>query len=301
MTTIAANGIHFCVETFGNRDDEAVLLIAGLGSQMLRWSADFCRALAARGFRVIRFDNRDAGRSTHMSQSVTPDFRAVAGALAAGLRPVVPYTLHDMAMDAIGLLDALGIERAHVVGRSMGGMIAQLAARACPERVTSLTSIMSSTGSPELPPAAPEVMAMLGRPAPDPRLDEPGYVEHGLAFARLLAGPVYPIDEHAWRALLLEEARRAWNPAGVARQLAAIAVTGDLRPMLAGLRVPAFVVHGTRDVLVPPECGRDTARSIAGAQLLMIDGMGHDLPPPLHGMVIDGIERVARLARNRKR
>jgi pimeloyl-ACP methyl ester carboxylesterase len=301
MTTIAANGMHVCVESFGEADAETVLLIAGLGTQMIRWPTAFCQALSARGLRVVRFDNRDAGRSTHLSRSAPPDFRAVAGAVAAGLRPAVPYTLHDMAMDAVGLLDALGVKRAHLVGRSMGGMIAQIVAGIRPDRVASLTSIMSSTANPALPPASPEVMAVLGRPVPDPLLDEAGHVEHGLAVARLLAGPVYPIDERAWRALLREEARRAWNPAGFARQLAAIAATGDLRPMLAGLTVPAFVVHGTRDPLVPAECGRDTARSIPGAQLLMIEGMGHDLPPPLHGMVIDGVERNVRRARHRGR
>lgn len=294
MASIEANWIALAYESFGNDDAETILLIAGLGTQMIRWPLPFCACLADSGYRVIRFDNRDAGCSTHFTDSPAPDFAALAAALAAGQGPRVPYTLHDMADDAIGLLDALGIAHAHLVGRSMGGMIAQIATSKYPGRIRSLTSIMSSTGNPALPPASPEVMDKLTRPAPDPLVDEAAYLEHSLAFARLIASPAYPFDEPAQRALVLEEARRAHDPGGFARQVAAIGATGDLRPLLARIAVPALVVHGADDLLVPPACGRDTALSIPGAECMLIEGMGHDLPAALYRMVADGIVRTAR-------
>jgi pimeloyl-ACP methyl ester carboxylesterase len=178
MNILQANGIELAYDSFCDKTNEAILLIAGLGTQMIRWTGSFCEERAARGYRVIRFDNRDAGCSTHFSQCPPPDFRALAAALMAGQRPDVPYTLYDMAADAISLLDGLSIDRAHVVGRSMGGMVAQIMASDHPERVLSLTSIMSSTGNPELPQAAPDIMAMMTRPAPNPFSDESGFLAH---------------------------------------------------------------------------------------------------------------------------
>jgi pimeloyl-ACP methyl ester carboxylesterase len=277
MTTILpANGIRLCCDSIGDPHADPVLLIAGLGTQMIRWTPPFCAALAARGYRVIRFDNRDAGCSTHL--------------------PGVAYTLHNMARDAIGLLDALGIAHAHVVGRSMGGMIAQIAAATHPDRVRSLTSIMSSTGNPALPAAAPDVMVLLTRPGPDPTADPAGSMAHALAFARRIAGSAHPFDEEAQRAIILAEAARARDPSGFGRQLAAIAAAGDLRPLLARITVPTLVVHGVDDPLVPVACGRDTAAAIPGAELLLVEGMGHELPPPLYDAVTDAIDRVARRA-----
>jgi pimeloyl-ACP methyl ester carboxylesterase len=293
MTIAQANDVTLKYDSFGDDNAEVILLISGLGAQMIRWPIPFCENLAARGCRVIRFDNRDAGGSTHFPDSPAPDFSALAAA-AAGLRPNAPYTLHDMVCDAIGLLDALSIERAHFVGRSMGGMIAQLAASDYPKRVLSLTSIMSSTGNPNLPSAAPDVMAMLTRRAPNPFEDEAGFMEHNLAFARRIASPGYPFDEEAHRALILEETRRAYDPAGFARQIAAIAATGDNRPRLARIVAPALVIHGTDDPLILPACGEDTASSIPGAELMLIGGMGHDLPSALYQTVADAIERTAR-------
>jgi pimeloyl-ACP methyl ester carboxylesterase len=290
------NGIDMSCDSFGDHNATAILLIAGLGTQMIRWPVLFCEALVARGYRVIRFDNRDAGCSSHFADSPAPDFAALAAALAAGQRPSVPYTLHDMASDAMGLLDVLGIKRAHLVGRSMGGMIAQIAASKYPERVMSLTSMMSSTGNPGLPSASPEVMAMLTQPAPNPLEDEAGFLAHSLAFARRIASPGYPFDEEAHRALVLEETRRAYDPTGFGRQIAAIAATGDLRPLLARITVPSLIVHGTDDLLVPAACGKDTASSIRGSEFMLIDGMGHDLPSSLYQRVADGIDRVARRA-----
>jgi pimeloyl-ACP methyl ester carboxylesterase len=178
----------------------------------------------------------------------------------------------------------------------MGGMIAQIAASEHPGRVLSLTSIMSSTGNPNLPSAAPDVMAMLTRRAPNPREDEAGYLEHGVAFARRIAGPRFPLDTEAYKALLREETRRAYDPAGFARQIAAIAVTGDRRSRLAGIAVPTLVVHGADDPLIPSACGADTASSIPHAEFMRIEGMGHDLPPELYQAVADGIARIVRSA-----
>ena len=294
MTIAKTNGIDLAYDSFGDEADEAILLIAGLGTQMIRWTVPFCEALAARGYRVIRFDNRDSGHSTHFHQCPPPDFGALAAALMAGQRSEVPYTLHDMAADAIGLLDALAIDRAHVVGRSMGGMIGQIMASEHPERLLSLTSIMSSTGNPMLPQAASDVMAMMMRPAPDPVSDETGFLAHRLAFARRIAGSGHAFDEEAHRLLILEETRRAYDPGGSARQIAAMAVAGDRRSRLATITAPTLVIHGSDDPIFLPACGRDTAASVPNADLMLIDGMGHDLPPALYHTVVEAFDRAAR-------
>lgn len=294
MNIATVNGIELAWDSFGHADAEPILLISGLGTQMIRWTTSFCEGLAAKGYRVIRFDNRDAGCSTHFSASVTPNFGALAAALAAGRQPDVPYTLEDMAADAIGLLDALGIARAHVVGRSMGGMIAQVLASDHSSRVLSLTSIMSSTGNPALPQAAPDVMATMMRPAPDPADNPDGFLAVRLAFARRIAGTGHPFDEEFHRAILLEEVQRCYDPGGVARQIAAMAVAGDRRARLATIKAPTLVIHGTDDPLIPPPCGRDTALSIPNAIHLPIDGMGHDLPRELDQTVIDAVHGVTK-------
>lgn len=296
ITRIGAVDIAW--ESFGDPDHPAILLIAGLGTQMIRWTGAFCRALAARGWRVIRFDNRDTGCSTHLDHCPPPDMGAVIGALGPGLlgagrQPDLPYTLNDMAGDALGLLDALGIGRAHVVGRSMGGMIAQILASDHGHRVCSLTSIMSGTGNPAVAGPAPDVLALLLGPAPDPAIDPEGFLAHGLAFARRIAGTGRPFDAAACRALLLDELRRGRAPGGTARQLAAMIAAGDRRSRLAGITAPGLVIHGTDDPLIPPAAGRDTAAAIPGAGLLLIDGMGHDLPPWVDDRVVAAIDGVA--------
>ncbi|OWR30380.1 alpha/beta hydrolase [Saccharibacillus sp. O23] len=297
MKRIAANGIELAYDEFGSPAGEAVLLIAGLGTQRIRWTDSFCELLADQGFRVIRFDNRDTGGSTSFKQYPPLDFAELAAALSAGKLPNLPYTLGDMAEDAIGLLDGLGIKRAHLVGRSMGGMIAQLAAASYPDRVLSLVSIMSSSGNPELPPAAPDVMAMMTRPAPNPFEDEAGFLANGAAFAKRIAGTGYPFDEETYRAMIREEARRAYDPGSTGRQIAAIALSGDRRPKLATIRVPALVVHGSDDPMFPPICGEDTARAIPGAEWLLLEGMGHDLPARLEATVAEAVARTARRGR----
>ena len=296
MNIVKTNGIDLAYDSFGDEADEAIFLIAGLGTQMIRWTAPFCEELAARGYRVVRFDNRDTGCSTHFRHCTPPDFGALAAALIAGRRPDVPYTLHDMASDAIGLLDVLAVDRAHVVGRSMGGMIAQIMASEHPERVLSLTSIMSSTGNPTLPQAAPDLMATMMRPALDPVSNEAGFLAHSLAFARRIAGKGHSFDDEAHRLLVLEESRRAYDPGGSGRQIAAMAVTGDRRSRLAAITMPTLVIHGADDPLILPACGRDTAVSIPNAEFMLIDGMGHELPPALYRTVIGAIDRTARRA-----
>lgn len=293
MRLAKANGIELAWDSYGSSSGETILLISGLGAQKIRWTEPFCEALAARGYRVIRFDNRDAGGSTHLKDSAPLDFGALAAALMSGRSPEVPYTLYEMAADAIGLLDTLGIGRVHAVGRSMGGMIAQILASEYGDRVLSLTSIMSSTGNPNLPQADPAVMQMMMRPTPDPAADQEGFLAVRLAFARRIAGRGFPFHEDVHRALLLEEARCCYDPGGATRQVAAMAVAGDRRARLARMDLPALVIHGNDDPLVPPECGFDTALSIPNAVYRPIEGMGHELPPELEQMVVDAICEVA--------
>ncbi|GAB1154617.1 alpha/beta hydrolase [Paenibacillus illinoisensis] len=294
MNILKVNGIDLAYDSYGNRTDETILLIAGLGTQMIRWTVPFCEMLVARGFRVIRFDNRDTGLSTHFSHHPTLNFETLASTLMSGQRPDIPYTLNDMSDDVIGLLDALGIRKAHFVGRSMGGMIAQLAASRYPERVLSLTSIMSTTGNPDLPPTSPEVMALMTQPAPNPMEDEEGYLAHSLAFAKRISGTGYPFEADEYRSLIREEVQRAYDPASVGRQIAAIAVSGDRRPYLAKVTVPSLIIHGMDDPMFVPACGKDTAQAISGAEFMLLEGMGHDLPAQLFETVVAGIERVAR-------
>jgi len=298
MPKTKTNGIEIEYDCFGDHEAEAVLLISGLGTQMIRWSESFCQLLANQGYRVIRFDNRDAGLSTHFDNASVPDFSAIVDAVSRGNTPEVPFTLFDMAKDAVGLLDALKIRKAHVVGRSMGGMIAQLLASEHADRVLSLVSMMSSTGNRDLPQASPAVMVSMTSPAPHPLKDEQGYLAHCVAFSQLIAGRGYPFDDSAQRAQALAEVKRAYNPTGFWRQIAAIAATGDLRSRLANITAPTLVLHGSDDSLVPPEAGKDTAANISGAELLIVEGMGHDLPPSLFGLVAGAIADNARRMSN---
>lgn len=290
MPIIGVNGVELAYDSFGEAGATPILLIAGLGTQRIRWSMPFCRELAGRGLRVIRFDNRDSGQSTHFSHAAPPDF----GAMMAGKMPEIPYTLGDMAADALGLLEALDLERAHVVGRSMGGMIAQIMASGHPERVLSLTSIMASSGNPSLPAPEADVMAMMMGPAPDPRGDETPYVDFCLRFARRIAAPCLSFDEAGQRALILEELRRGWYPGAAARQMAAIAMDGDRRERLGRITASSLVIHGTADPVFPLPHGQDTAAAIPGACLLTIEGMGHDLARPFHAGIVDAMVQMVK-------
>ncbi len=297
MPQITANGIALEYESRGDPAAEAVLLIMGLGGQLTRWSPVFIEKLAARGYRVIAFDNRDVGLSQKFESAGAPDMGAVFAAAAAGQRAPVAYTLDDMAADAVGLLDALGVARAHIVGASMGGMIAQLVAADYPERTLSLTSIMSTTGAPGLPPATADAMAVLNSRGPDPKVDLNGYLDHAIKGSHTIGSPAFPADEAELRARILADYRRSFYPIGFLRQYAAIVASPQRRPKLATITAPAVVVHGAADPLVRLEGGRDTAAHIRGAELRVIEGMGHDFPPALHDTLVEAIESAASRAR----
>ena len=291
----SANGIELEYDSVGDPAAPAVLLVMGLGTQMTRWPPALVGALVAAGYRVIRFDNRDVGLSTRLDDAGTPDMAAVFAALMSGGAPAVAYGLSDMAADAVGLLDALGIERAHLVGASMGGMIAQLVAASHPDRTRSLTSIMSSTGNPALPRASDAVLALMASPRPDPA-DEAAVIERAVRGGALTGSPGYPVDDAVRAAAALADYRRAYYPAGTLRQTAAIAAGGDRRPLLRTIAAPTLVIHGTDDPLVRVEAGRDTAAAIPGAELIEIAGMGHDVPEALVPRIAEAIVRLARRA-----
>ncbi len=285
-----ANGIELCYEIFGASDDEPLVLIMGLGAQMIHWDDDFCRELAARRFRVIRFDNRDIGKSTHMAGG-----KRLTALELLKLRlfhtPVASsYTLRDMADDVIGLLDALHIKSAHIVGASMGGMIAQELAIVYPERVRSLTSIMSTTGNPKVPGPTRKASALLLAPPVTTR-DE--FITRFAQTWKLLRVGSFPDDEALDHDRAIRTFERGLNPAGVGRQLRAVLASGSRKERLASVKAPTLVIHGAVDPLVRPEGGKDTAASIPGARLLMIEDMGHALPIPMWPQIIDAIHKHA--------
>ncbi|VIO71121.1 alpha/beta fold hydrolase [Bradyrhizobium ivorense] len=290
LQIVKANGIDICYEIFGDANAEPLLLIMGLGAQMIHWDDEFCRQLGARGFRVIRFDNRDIGKSARMTGGKRLTAFELLKLRLLKIPVAAPYRLIDMARDTVGLMDALGIRTAHLVGASMGGMIAQEVAISFPERVRSLTSIMSTTGNPRIPGPTREAGAMLM--APPPATKEEYFVRFAQTW-KVLRNGSFPEDE----ALDAERARRTYerglNPAGVGRQLRAILASGSRKERLRAVKAPTLVIHGTVDPLVHPEGGRDTAASIPGAKLLMVEGMGHALPIPMWPQIIDAIDKHA--------
>lgn len=292
MPKIHANNLHIEYEFFGDPAHPTVMLVMGLGMQLVGWPDDFCQDLANSGYRVLRFDNRDIGLSSHLDHLGKPNL--IWGLLKRriGLPIRAPYSLADMAQDAVALLDALQIEQAHVVGASMGGMIAQLVAGIAPQKVLTLTSIMSSSGAPGLPGPTPRAQAALLKrppkgsyhPAQRDRL-----VEHYLNNSRVIHSPAFPMSEDARRARIRRGLDRSIHPEGVLRQLLAIAQGPDRSPILQQIRQPTLVIHGKQDPLVPIACGRDTASKIPGARLVEIDGMGHDLPPGVCQLLVDAL------------
>lgn len=285
-------GVSIAFESFGDPADAPVLLVMGFGAQMIAWHEDFCRALAARGRYVIRFDNRDCGLSTRFDDHPV-DMGRFIGAVSSGdiasAMAMVPYRLKDMADDGFGLLTALGVERAHVVGASMGGMIAQTMAIARPERVLTLTSMMSSTGESEYGQSSPEARTVLFAPKPQ---DRDGYVaaaERGLVWASKRYG-----DTSVLRELAAAAYDRAYHPAGVGRQLGAMILSGSRADALRELQVPTLVIHGLDDTLIDPSGGRRTAELVPGAELLLIPDMGHDRPRALWPVIIDALEAHTR-------
>ena len=274
-------GIELCYETFGDPADPTALLIMGLGMQMVAWPRDFCLALAHRGLHVVRFDNRDAGRSTHVAGRGPALHQLLLRSRARAL-----YTLADMADDCSGLLRELDLAPAHVIGTSMGGMIAQTLAIRHPDQVSSLTSIMASTGHRRVGQPALGIYPMLMRRAPS---DREALLEHSVRVFRVIGSPALGVDEQELRALAARSYERNRDPEATRRQLAAILASPDRTRQLRSLKVPTLVIHGSADRLVRPSGGHATARAIPGARLLQIDGMGHDLPRTLWPRMIDAI------------
>ncbi len=288
--TAPVNGIEVAYETFGDSADPAMLLIMGLGVQMLGWDEDFCALLAERGFQVVRFDNRDVGRSTKIEGGRRPDLMAAAMGDASS----ASYTLDEMAEDCVGLLAHLGVDAAHVVGASQGGMIAQTLAVRHPKMVLSLVSIMSSTGDRAVGQPHPEALpALLTRPP----ADREEYVEFVVQAFRIIGSPGFEADEGKLRERASASFERGYYPEGTARQLLAILASGDRTEALRRLDLPTLVIHGTDDVLIDPSGGRATAAAIPGARLELIEGMGHDLPRQLWPRFVDAIAENAARAR----
>ncbi|MGY8972108.1 MAG: alpha/beta fold hydrolase [Sphingomonadales bacterium] len=287
MPKAIANGIEIHYEEQGDKTAPPMLLIMGFGAQLTLWPDELVEALASRGFRVIRYDNRDIGLSHKFDGVKAPGLVKMTLLSKLGLKPKVPYTLADMADDGAGLLDTLGIEKAHIVGASMGGMIAQHFVSRHADKCLSLTTIFSTTGNPKLPPANPEAMkALVTRPD---STDEKVLVEHGMMVARTIGSPGYPTEEERLRERTTASVRRSFYPEGPTRHLSAIVADGDRRGMLKDVTVPTLVLHGEDDPLVPCEGGRDTAASIPGAKLKTIPGWGHDLPLELVDELADAI------------
>ncbi len=289
---LLANGISLEVEDHGSPGGEPLVLVMGLGMQLLAWPDPFVAALVERGFRVIRFDNRDIGHSDSLDAGGVPNLALDAVRHALGLRIASPYSLADMAADTVGVLDALGIARAHVCGASMGGMIAQHIGFTFPERLMSLTLLMTTTGARRLPGPTMKVRAaLLSRPKRPRAFGD--IVDHYVVLYGLIGSPAFR-PEPAWlRERLASFVRRSYRPAGTARQMVAIVADGDRSARVARIAAPTHVIHGGADPLVPAAAGRDLAARIAGATLDLVDGMGHDLPAQLWPRFVDGIASVA--------
>lgn len=281
MPQVATNGLSLEVERFGRASDPAIVLIMGLATQMTAWPLSLCEALVEQGFQVLRFDNRDVGLSTRLANLRPPKVPLVAGLRMLGLPVRVPYRLEDMAADTVGLMDALDIPEAHVVGASMGGMIAQLLAAHYPTRVLSLTSIMSTTGHRSLPGPEPAARRALTLAPEDPDSFD-SIKARNMAVRRALQSPGYAQSDTDMERTVVDALKRGgYDPDAVARQLGAIIAAGHRRDLLKRVRQPALVIHGKADPLVKPECGRDTAACLANSKLVEVEGMGHDLPDAL--------------------
>lgn len=290
MANIKANGLLIEYGTFGEKSNPPMLLVMGLGAQMILWDEGFCEQLAGKGFYVVRFDNRDVGLTEKLDDLGVPKVLEIMAKSMKGEKVESPYSLDDMADDAAGLLDALEIDKAHICGASMGGMIVQTMAYNHPDRVLSMTSIMSSTGNPKLPPPQPDAMKVLMAPPPG---DREGIIEHGINTWKVISGPGFEFDEDYIRDMLERTYDRSHYPPGFIRQLTAIVAHGSRVEKLAGVKAPTLVIHGSADPLVPVEAGKDTAESIPGAQLMLIEGMGHNLPKEAWPQIVGAISENA--------
>jgi pimeloyl-ACP methyl ester carboxylesterase len=302
MPRARTNGVELEYETFGREGDPAALLIMGFAAQMTMWPKAFCEGLASRGFRVIRFDNRDVGLSTHASHLGAPDIGRVMMEAASGKPPAAPYLLEDMADDAAGLLDCLGLASAHIVGASMGGMIAQIVAAKHSPKAKSLVSIMSTTGRRDLPQGKPEALSAITTPPEG--MSREDRIAAGIRVWRIIGSPGFPASDVELRAVVEQAIDRApYDAAGVARQLAAIVASPPRNELLRSVRCPAMVMHGADDPLVPVEGGKDTAACIEGCKLVIVPGMGHDFSSALTpvylehvGGFLSGVEASLRAA-----
>ena len=293
MPKLNANNIVIEYDTFGDASHRPLLMVMGLGAQMTAWDEDFCKLLADQGHFVVRYDNRDVGLTTRFHEHGAPDMEKLVMALMQGEQPDVAYTLHDMAADGMALLTELGISQAHVCGASLGGMIVQTMAIHHPERVLSLTSIMSSSGNPDLPTATPEAMEALT----SERVDDPEHaMNRAVEVNKVIGSPGFPRDEERLRQKGLESFQRAYYPEGVARQMAAAVAGGDRRPGLQNISAPTLVIHGEDDPLIRVEAGIDTHKNIPGSELLRIRGMGHDLPRGAWQEMTEAITRLTERA-----
>jgi len=288
MPQVRANGIDVEYESFGRDGDPLVLLIMGFAAQLIFWPDALCQGLAAKGFRVVRFDNRDIGRSTHLADLPAPDPRALMAEVTAGKQPDVPYTLDDMAADAVGLMDALGAKQGHIVGASMGGMIAQLVAINHAQRAKSLVSIMSTTGRRGLPSGDRATLAALFRP---PRsFSREDLIEASMFVQQALASPGFPTSDAEMRRIAERRTDRApFDAAGLARQSAALIAAQPRDALLREVRCPALVLHGADDPVIPAAAAKDTAGSIPGAKLVVVPGMGHDFAAGLVPVYLEHI------------
>jgi proline iminopeptidase len=288
MASVEANGITIEYESLGDPSDPTILLVMGLGMQLVAWPDAMCQSLVEHGFRVVRFDNRDAGLSTRVGAGGETLLPLALAAGWLGLPVRAPYSLDDMAADTVGLMDALGIERAHVVGASLGGMIAQVVAARHRDRVASLTSLMSASGNRRYWLAEPRATrALLARPAAPG--DVESVVDHLVHVFTVIGSPGFPTDPDELRRNLGHAVRRAHDRDATARQLLAIVASGDRRELLRQITAPSLVIHGDADPLIRVGAGRDTARNISGAKLLVVEGMGHDLAPGLRPILVDAI------------
>ena len=289
MPVAEVRGIHIAYETHGDASHPTILMIMGLGAQLTLWPDELIDGLVDAGFHVVRFDNRDCGLSSDFALWGPPDVPAAMARLVAGKAVDAPYLLEDMAKDGVGVLDALKIRRAHVIGLSMGGMIAPVLASRFPDRVLSLTCIMSSSSRRGLPPGKPEALrAVTMRPQTDDREE---IIRHSIWLRRLIGGPDYGYGDAALRAFVERQVDRRYYPEGVGRQYLAIVASGDRVELLQNLKLPTLVIHGSDDPLLPVECGRDIARLVPGARMQEIAGMGHDIPPVLAPRIADMIAR----------
>ena len=289
METMRIGNVDLCYEIFGDENTQNIVLISGLGSQMIRWEDSFCNLLADQGFRVIRFDNRDSGASVFHTQEEFDPGKSMEEQFAKLQQHPIPYSLMDMARDIIGLLDYLQIDKAHIVGRSMGGIIGQLLASFYAERVITLTIIMSTSLHPALPPTDPEVLQLMTRPGTDPHTDKEQYIRERIHFAEKISCTKYPLDPHHERALVEEELLRSKTKNGVIRQLIAMGSYQYDPEVLKKITVPTLIIHGMDDLIFRPECAEDLAGSISSSKLVLIDGMGHSIPNQLYDAICNEI------------